>query len=251
MHPVRVFSILIGSLFVFTCSASPFFWDHHRGWHWYELLKKPEKEKQKSVQRKDPIQALNQLQQSLETAKATAIMQPTETNLKTYIELQNQVAQQSSIFAEQWQRVLWKYPELDYSLVKPTGLLAKQTYLDDRKTEIQKTVQAFAKTHGLWFFFRSNCPYCHHFAPILKQFAEQYGFQVLAVSVDGGTLSEFPTPQFNQGQAEKLKVTSVPALFSVNPKTQEIQPVGYGLMTLQELEERIWALSQTNLGGVL
>lgn len=234
-----------------TIFANSYFSDHSRGWHWYEWLEEQEKAKQQPEQHQDPLKALNQLQQAVEVARATAIMQPTEVNLKTYIELQNQITQQSSVFAAQWQRVLWKHPELDYSLLHPTSLLAKQQYLDDQKLDIQKTVKTFAKTHGLWFFFRGSCGYCHQFAPILKRFAERYGFNILAVSLDGGTLSEFSNVRINHGQAEQLNVTSVPALFSVNPKTQDILPIGHGLMTEQELEERIWVLTQHKRGGEL
>jgi thiol-disulfide isomerase/thioredoxin len=42
-----------------------------------------------------------------------------------------------------------------------------------------------AREHGLIFFFRSDCPYCHQYAPTLKLLSEMYGIEVLGVSIDG------------------------------------------------------------------
>jgi len=55
------------------------------------------------------------------------------------------------------------------------------------------------------FFFRGACPYCHKFAPLLKAFADRYGFRLVDVSLDGGGLPEFPTPQPNAQAAEALR----------------------------------------------
>lgn len=241
---------LVFGLLSLSSYADTFFTEHERGWYWYEIIpEEAEVEAGKdsngqSVNRtSSPLDQLKQLQQTLETAKAKAVLTPTETNVRDYISLQNTVAKQSAQFAATWQQVLWKNPELDYSLIKPTGLLAKQAYLDSKKVSFQHSVSSFAKSHGLWFFFRSDCGYCHRFAPILKRISDKYGFAVMAISLDGGVLPEFPNAAVNAGQAERLGVQGVPALFAVNPKNEEIMPITHGLVSEGELIERIWALT--------
>jgi len=92
--------------------------------------------------------------------------------------------------------------------------------------------------------FRSDCPFCHRFAPILKRFEQDFGMKVLAVSLDGGILPEYPDARADNGIAARLNASSVPALYLTVPATREIQPVGFGLMSGSDLLERIAALGR-------
>ena len=46
----------------------------------------------------------------------------------------------------------------------------------------------------LIFVFRGDCPHCHRFAPILKRFEQEFGFTVLAISMDGRAIPSTETP---------------------------------------------------------
>ena len=98
--------------------------------------------------------------------------------------------------------------------------------------------------HGLLFIFRSDCPYCHRLAPILKRFEHEYGMTVFAVSLDGRGLPEYPNPQPDNGISARLNASMVPALYLTAPSRREIQPVGFGVMALTDLVERIAALAK-------
>lgn len=237
--------IMLLLLFSSIASANSFFSEHARGWHWYEVIPlEEEKDKQISESAStNPVEVLNQLKEQIETLKAKAVLNPTEQNLKAYILAQNEVARKASLFSSSWQRVLWKNPELDYSLIKPTSFLGKQAYLDKQKVSLNQTAKSFAKDYGLWLFYRSDCPYCHKFAPIVKRFAESIGIHITAISMDGISIPDFPDSKVDQGQAEKSGVQVVPALFAVNPNKEEIIPVAHGLLTELELLERISAIS--------
>jgi conjugal transfer pilus assembly protein TraF len=113
--------------------------------------------------------------------------------------------------------------------------------LQERRAE---RIRALAATHGLLFIFRSDCPYCHRFAPILKRFEQAFGMLVFPVSLDGKGLPEYPDPQPDNGTAARLNASVVPALYLTAPAKREIRPVGFGLMALSDLVERVAALAQ-------
>ena len=95
----------------------------------------------------------------------------------------------------------------------------------------------------LIFFYRSDCPYCHTFAPTLQAFEARHGIQVVAVSVDGGAMPGFPRSRPDNGIATALQVTQVPAVFLAQPATGKITPIGSGVLSESQLLERIAIVS--------
>ena len=75
-----------------------------------------------------------------------------------------------------------------------------------------------------------------------------YGIEILGVSIDGGGLPEFPNPRDGRAVAQKWGIEKVPATFIASKKTGEHAPVGFGIMSLQEVIERIWTLTNTQPG---
>ena len=63
---------------------------------------------------------------------------------------------------------------------------------------------------------------------------------MFAIAVDGLPLpsGEFPNYKVDSGQAQSLSVTTVPAVFLVDPPNV-ITPIGQGAMSLDELNNRI------------
>jgi conjugal transfer pilus assembly protein TraF len=185
------------------------------------------------------------MQRRLEDLKRIAVMNPSDTNLLAYMRYQRYVMNKSEVFAERWQRLVWTVPELDYGLTgRPTNSMAIGAF-DERQRERQaQAIRALAATHGLLFIFRSDCPYCHRFAPILKRFEQEFGVQVFPVSLDGRGLPEYPNPQPDNGIATRLNASTVPALYLTAPSKRQIRPVGFGLMALTDLVERIATLAQ-------
>lgn len=210
----------------------------------------PQQEAQpKKDEKPKEIVEFEKMQEKLETLKKISIMNPTKENVRSYIAYQEEVMQKSSVFADTWRRVIWETPELDYSLKgRPTNTLALQTYDAKRGKDKQTTLRSLAQTHGMFFFFRSDCPYCHAFAPIVKRFEQRYGIKVFPVSLDGIGLPEYPRPTADNGIASTLSVSSVPALFLAVPGSKQITPLGYGVMSDTEIEERIFTMTQTEPG---
>jgi conjugal transfer pilus assembly protein TraF len=194
------------------------------------------------------IKTAEQLRKELKRREDLAVMNPSDQNLKDYLELWKVTQDKGAEFADNWRRVVWKNPDLDYSLKRPANNLAIKTYDDQRNQNQDQQLRALAKEHGLIFFFRSDCPYCHAMAPTLQMLSQKYGIEVLGISLDGEGLPEFPHPQDGRIQAAKWGVERVPAVFIGSKKTGDKAPIGFGMMALSEIVERVFVLTATQPG---
>jgi len=224
------------------------YWLRNReGWFWYR--DPPASVKPKAAppppSRPPELVEFEAMQQRLDELKRVAVMNPTDVNLVAYMRYQRFVMNKSEVFAERWQRLVWTVPELDYGLTgRPTNSMAIGAFDEQQQVRQAQVVRNLASTHGLLFIFRSDCPYCHRFAPILKRFEQEFGMTVFPVSLDGRGLPEYPNPQIDNGIATRLNASVVPALYLTAPSKRQIRPVGFGVMALTELLERIATLAQ-------
>src|SRR6266498_74512 len=230
------------------CAANPVqdgYWQRQKeGWFWYRdpplEVKKPEKKPEALTAKQKALADFEAMQKTLEELKKVAVMTQADEDIKAYMRYQQMVMNKSSVFADSWQRLVWTDPSLDYALHgRPTTNFGLDVYDAERKKAEQRTVSELAQTHGLFFFFRSDCPYCHRFAPVLKRFEQTYGIRVFPISLDGGGLPEYPVSAVDNGIAARLNVTTVPALYLATPSAKEIQPIGFGVMAESEIAERI------------
>ena len=240
-----------------TASEAERYWrDRERGWFWYEDPPTEPKEAPKAKpeaarialavpKRPAELVAFEALQKRVEELRNIAVISPTERNIRNYLEIQNFIIEQASTFADVTQRVLWATPELDPTVTgRPVNAKGLEVYDRQQAKERANTLARLTQTHALLFFFRSDCPYCHQFAPLLKAFEARYGLKIVPVSVDGDGLPAFPNPRMDNGIARTLGVRQVPALFLAEPGSGRITPVGYGVLSESELLERIQILTQ-------
>lgn len=186
----------------------------------------------------DPMQRIAQQREELEQAQATAILEPTLANVRAYLEKHAALLTQSERFADAWQQVIWNTPSLDHTLVAPTGSAA-YIRADVDAVDQETRLAAAAQRYGLMFFFRGDCEFCHRFAPVLRAFEERYGFEVVPVSLDGGSLPDFPDPRPNLAAAQMLSVDATPALFVIEPVSRKVAPASYGYVGFSELAQRV------------
>lgn len=225
-----------------TASASSYYADHEVGWFWYDDPKEvvTEHPVDQSPVASDPNVAVNNAKQKINTALNQAIVSPTVENVGKYIALQEALSERAEKISTLWQQALLNRPELNYSLKHPTNNVALQVYHEQESKDKESAISAFAQKSGLFFFYRSTCPYCKRFAPILKTFAEHYGITIVPITMDGIPLPEFPDSKRDSGQSAKFNVEVTPSLFAVNPYTQKAYPVAYGLTTESELRDNLY-----------
>ncbi len=220
------------------------------GWHWYEQTKIPKDKKKDEQKRKEsqavkiitPTELLKLYKHELERKLHLAMLFPTLENVKAYQEFQKDLMERSQLFSDRWMQSIYLNPHLDFTSKYPINQIGRHTYIDEEKKVKRAKLKALSGSYGFFFFFKGDCPYCHTFSPIVKRFSAHYGWTVKAISLDGGKLKEYPKPLLDNGIAEKLAITQVPALIAVNPKTQEMLPISYGITSEDEMETRILTL---------
>jgi conjugal transfer pilus assembly protein TraF len=233
-----------------------------RGWHFYDepLNESPVKQSREGAnfhnRKTEPavrpeLERFRQLQREVEEVRAIAIIRPTEENVRRYMELESRVVRNASRFADLAQRIAWANPDLDPSTQgRPVNASALEAYEQDQAKQRTKTLAAIGQEHVLIFLFRGDCGYCHKMAPILREFGQRYGIQLVAVSVDGGSMPAFPQARQDNGIVRALNVAQVPAVFIARPLTGRIVPVGFGVLSEAQLVERIIAqTAEPRVGG--
>jgi conjugal transfer pilus assembly protein TraF len=216
----------------------PRYWsDRWRGWHFYEDPMPEERERpplpDKVVPAAPPalpskapeLVEFERLQKTLEDTRNIAIMRPTEANVRRYMELESQVVARASYFADVAQRVAWATPALDPTLQgRPVNAKALEVFEQTELVDRSRSIAELGKDHVLFFFYRSDCPYCHAFAPTLAAFQARHGIQVVAISVDGGPMPGFPNARPDNGIATTLKVTRCPPSSWPSPSPERSRP---------------------------
>lgn len=142
-----------------------------RGFNWYPPDAPPVKKGKKADAKPKSIKAMatmEDLQKELARLKDLAIMQPTQANVRSYLEAQTYVMDKSSVFADIARRVVWATPSVDYNNRSPTATFAQLNKKDMRREAQEQALAELSRDYGLMFFFRSDCPYCHQQAPVLR-----------------------------------------------------------------------------------
>ena len=187
----------------------------------------------------------------VEEARATAVLNPTPQNVASYIRVQRAQLDRASLFADVWRRVIWSEPELDYTLQRPVGQLAKRVWLSERNEDRTAAVRAVSERYGLFYFYSSRCGACQAFSPVLRAFADAHDLTVRAVSVDGGPSPYFPNAVTDHGQMAKMGLSAAPTptvvLFDSN--TNDVTPIAFGVVSASDLADRILLLTTTEAGN--
>ena len=232
-----------------TPAGSIFWGDYRRGWHFYEdpepevippQKPRPRAKEATAESRPPELVEFARLQKRLEDYRNIAIIRPTEANVRRYMELEASVVRQASYFSEVAQRVAWSTPDLDMTLQgRPVNARGIEVFDREQAQTRSQSLAVLARTHVLFFFFRSDCPYCHAFAPTLEAFQARHGIKVVAISVDGGPIPGFADARRDNGIATTLRVSQVPAVYLAQPFTGKITPIGFGVLSEAQLVERI------------
>lgn len=207
------------------------------GWAWYEDKKEQKEEDfEEKKSKQTASEEVNIWREALEELKSKAILEPTSENVGAYVAEQHKLLQKGQKFSYEWMKFVLNHPEYDQTIAHPVDRYAVdiQKELDQKRKE--KFLQDLGKEYGLFFFFKASCSYSQAFSEMVKEFSLLYGWDTIAISMDGGGCVNFPDAKFDNGISEKFSVTHVPSLFAVNPQTSEVVPLAFGIVSRDKIE---------------
>ncbi len=230
------------------------------GWHFYCDRQEEEAHEAEAapvpsmpppaVNEQSARERIEAMRKALEDARATAILDPSTENVAAYLRLQQETLQRAAAFSDAFRRTVWATPELDYTLRRPVGALAKQVWSDGRRQARDRALATLGDRYGLIYLGHAGCAGCKVFGPLLRAFAMRHGLDVLAVSLSGEALEGWPEAVPDRGRAARLGLgdAPVPALVLFDTALRRVIPVGFGVMAEDEMAERIFALTALEPG---
>ena len=227
------------------------------GWHFYcdreeaePAPAQPPSEPPAARESQSATERIMELRRALEEARAEAILDPTPAKVAAYLRLQQETLQRAAVFSDAFRRTVWATPELDYTLKRPVGALAKQVWSDERRQARDAALARLGERYGLIYLGHAGCASCKVFGPLLRAFAMRHGLDVLAVSLTGEALEGWPEAVADNGRAARLGLGNapVPALALFDTATKRVLPVGFGVLAEDEMAERIFALTALETG---
>lgn len=237
--------------------------DPSLGWHFYcdpaAARSGMEPEPEPVVEPEPPVPAttgpgavaeIEAMRRALEESRAVAVLQPTPDNVSAYLYLQQESLQRAATFSDVFRRVVWSTPELDYTLTRPAGALAKQLWSDERLAARNNALANLSDRYGLIYLGDASCAACAVFGPLLRAFSLRHGLDVLAVSMTGGALEGWPEAVPDNGRAAQLGLDGapLPAVVLFDTETGQAIPVAFGVVAEDQLAERIYALTALEVG---
>lgn len=219
-------------------------------WFYCERPKTPDQNSPSPAPAASATSQLDAITATLRELKAKAILEPTPANVTAYIRFQRAQLDRASLFSDVWQRAIWQDPELDYTLQRPVSTLGKRQWQDSRSAERNAAMAQLSERYGLFFFFAQSCGACEVMSPIVQSVASTWHIAVRAISTDGGPSRHFPnyTVETNQRSRMGLEPKITPAVVLWDAQTGRPITIGYGVMSADELQDRIYLLTSKEAG---
>ena len=204
----------------------------------------PLNSKQEPSSKQEPYdQRIEALKRDFNRSQRKALDNPTVENIIIAQRLHKQILEKSHKFAAMWQLASL----LDYKLInsnEPANSLHKKLHEVNQKENNSAKLKYLSKSWGLILQVSSECSYCHAFAPIVRQFASKYGFQLLFVSSSGVLFEDVQTAK-DTGLLKQLNPEHiVPTLYLVDSKGQQIYPIARSIINEDKIAENILTIDQ-------
>ena len=188
----------------------------------------------------------------LDEIKYRAVLNPTEENVAYYMYAQQAMVGKAKEFTDQWQRIIFKTPALDANINYPISSIGTNIYQDQINEAQENAFVRAAQNNGLLFVFEGpqTCGVCVPAAGIVAGMRDEFGIEVLAVSTDGVAYPQFPGAVRDAGQLAKLELTDFPKpiLALVDPNTGAVDIIGSGLITKDQILERVRVITEIPVG---
>lgn len=270
---ILILTIFIGFAFVPNAHASePSVLDKSetKGFYWYDRLKEavekevekdkplPPPETPKDTATKEPKQVVinsEWLKENLPKLQMIAQDNPTNENLANYYYAQRLMLDIGSRFAERTNEFFMTEPVLSEDLRRPTMASSLLTKKDDIAAAQKKVVKGINDRFGVFFFYRSDCPYCHNQSHAMHLMQKNLGLEVLGISMDGLRLNAKNSDKYKHRVdrdlilSKKYNITITPTTMLVDYETGKAVPLAYGQTSYTDLVDKTLTVANA-LGAI-
>lgn len=196
--------------------------------------------------------AIETARKELDELKNKAIIEPTPENLSAYMYAQKAMVDRAGAFADVWQRVLFKTPDLDANQTYPLSQMGGEVYQDQKTAQWEDALRQASANLGFLVVVsdEKTCQLCGKQLEIIKLMQQKYGIVPLVISKDGSYHPQYPAARVDTGQLAKMGLATNPTPFIalVEPKSGAVEPLGSGLVTEDIILERVYVITQVPAG---
>jgi len=216
------------------------------GFNWYnekpvikqkkkESLKEEDKStKQENKELPQYEKNIRSLQERHEQAHRRALDQPTQENLLAELRLEKEMMSKSQVYGER--RVTVAMLDSEFSNIKDhSNVLHRrvQDQIDDKDNF--KKLNGLSQNWGIVLQTSEDCPHCHAFAPIVLEFANKYGFQLLASNKAGQDFHGIEGIQDNGEMLVFNPSRETPMLYLIKGDGKEVFPISRGINSADQI----------------
>ena len=222
-----------------------FYKEKKTGWWWYQDPKPEIKNKEEDKFNLKPVKIMpsitgipdetlwnlhpDQFQELLLELQKKAVQNPTESTMADYTRMLDMARRKSVIFANASVLYVQQHPEYDVAAADPITTPGRVATTKQTAQDIEDKINWAAGNYGIIYFFSPECQYCEAQTPILKYFVDKYKWEIQPY--DTKTDSKV---------AEAFNVTVTPTILIVGRKIGEYLIVSSGVISLPDMEERIY-----------
>jgi conjugal transfer pilus assembly protein TraF len=222
-----------------------FYKEKKTGWWWYQDPKPEIKNKEEDKFNLKPVKIMpsivnipdetlwnlhpDQFQELLLELQKKAVQNPTESTMADYTRMLDMARRKSVIFANASVLYVQQHPEYDVAAADPITTPGRVATTKQTAQDIEDKINWAAGNYGIIYFYSPDCQYCEAQTPILKYFVDKYKWEIQPY--DTKTDSKV---------AEAFNVTVTPTILIVGRKNGEYLIVSSGVISLPDMEERIY-----------
>ena len=196
--------------------------------------------------------AIEKARKDLDELKNRAILEPNPENLSAYMFAQKAMVDQAGRFADIWERVLFRTPDLDANQTYPLSQMGGEVFQDQKRVKWEEALRQASDNLGFMVVVtdEKTCPLCAKELEVIKLMQQNYGITPLVVAKDGSRHPLFPEARADKGQLRSLGLDTHPTPFIalVEPRSGRVEPLGSGLLTEDVILERVFVISQVPEG---
>ncbi len=222
-----------------------FIGERYRGWLWFE-----EKPSEKNFRNKEQNQndakdqitveqarrEIEELKKQMDESRDIMIARPSAETVIAYMKLEEKMWERALALDSASRQAKFMYPEYFDKLKNPENVHAVKFKRKKQQEEAGLKIKNFAENFDLVFFSKGGCGYCKEFAPVLKRFAEEFGFKVEEASIDGEMSGLFEGKKMTD-LAVRLGIEATPTVVVVSKDGKTAFELIRGYASISELEE--------------